>query len=83
MSHKTYCDRCRAECKFRTGRLHMEEMHARASGEMVSSDDYKPFDLCGECIDAVRAFLGDMLIIQHYEPDSVAVGYPPDRAPHP
>jgi hypothetical protein len=67
MSRKTYCDRCGAECKFRTGHMHLTELHARASGEVISTDDYNPFDLCGECVDAVRAFLGDALVVRHYE----------------
>jgi hypothetical protein len=67
VSRKTYCDRCGAECAYRTGHLHLAEMHARAGGEVVSQDDYKPFDLCGGCIDEIRAFLGDALVVHHYD----------------
>jgi hypothetical protein len=34
---------------------------------VVSQDEYNPFDLCGDCIDALRAFLGDALVVHHYE----------------
>jgi hypothetical protein len=67
MSTRHFCDRCGAECAYRTGHLHLSEFHARAGGEVVSQDEYKPFDLCGSCIDETRAFLGDALVVQHYE----------------
>lgn len=86
MSTKHFCDRCGAECAYRTGHVHLSEYHARASGEVVSQDEYKPFDMCGGCIDELRAFLGDALIVQHYGgPDEAVMAspvpqpfYPPD-----
>jgi cytidine deaminase len=67
MSTTTNCDRCGAVCAYRTGHLHLSEYHRRAGGDVVSQDEYKPFDLCGGCIDELRAFLGDALVVHHYE----------------
>lgn len=90
MSQKTYCDRCGAECAYRTGHLHLAEYHRRASGETVSQDEYRPFDLCGGCIDEVRAFLGDALVVVHYDQGENVMAraipqpfYPPDSPPPP
>lgn len=67
MSTTTNCDRCGAVCAYRTGHLHLSEFHRRAGGDVVSQDEYKPFDICGSCIDELRAFLGDALVVHHYE----------------
>lgn len=72
MSHKTYCDRCGAECTGRFGHLHLGETHATNQAEVVAQDDYKPIDLCGHCIDAVKAFIGPAMVVFRYEHGPVA-----------
>jgi hypothetical protein len=49
---KTFCDRNhQQECTSRIGRLHLSVIHQTNKGETVSEDEYRPMDLCGECVD--------------------------------
>ena len=48
---KTFCDRDDHECTSRIGRLHLSVIHQTNKGETVSEDEYRPMDLCGECVD--------------------------------
>ncbi len=53
---KTFCDRGHAaECTSRIGRLHLSVVHQTNKGEIVSEDDYRTMDLCGECLDELLA----------------------------
>lgn len=55
---KTFCDRDGRECEARIGHLHLTVMHQTNKGETVGDDEYKPVELCGECIDElVNQFL--------------------------
>lgn len=53
---KTFCDRSHnAECTYRIGRLHLSVIQQTAKGEVVSEDEYRSIELCGDCIDELLA----------------------------
>lgn len=57
--HKTFCDRSDGrECTARIGYLHLTVVHRTNQGEVVAEDEYKPVEMCGQCIDALIEFFG-------------------------
>jgi hypothetical protein len=79
---KTFCDRGHAaECTSRIGRLHLSVIHQTNKGETVSEDEYRPMDLCGDCVDEL---LNTFLAGRDPLPMMKAVeDYPMDTAPPP
>lgn len=75
---KTFCDRGhQAECTSRIGRLHISVVHQTNKGEVVSEDEYRPMDLCGECIDELMT---TFLAGQSPIPMMTKADYPEDMA---
>lgn len=88
MSSKTFCDRCGKECETRRSVLHMNEMAITNKAEVVSSDDYRPIDLCTHCTDAVKAFIGPAMVVFRFDGPEMAIAravpqpfYPADSPP--
>jgi hypothetical protein len=75
---KIFCDRQHnAECTSRIGRLHLSVTHQTGKGEVVSEDEYRPMDLCGDCIDE---FLATFLVGQSPLPMVKAMAMVADTA---
>jgi hypothetical protein len=82
---KTFCDRNHAaECTSRIGRLHLAVTHQTNKGEVVSEDEYRPMDLCGDCVDellntflAGRDPLPMMKAIEGYPAEDAVMAAPP------
>lgn len=82
---KTFCDRGHAaECTSRIGRLHLSVIHQTNKGETVSEDEYRPMDLCGECLDELLStFLAgrDPMPVNKAEyAEDIAMAAPVERA---
>lgn len=84
---KTFCDRDDHQCTSRIGRLHLSVTHQTNKGEVVSEDEYRPLDLCGDCVDELlNTFLAGKDPLPMIKPgadypgEDVAIAAPPERA---
>src|SRR5690348_14937035 len=77
---KTFCDRDGRECTSRIGYVHIRVAHQTNQGETVGDDEYKPVELCGECIDELKAFFGHKLTFTPMETDVPMTSIPMARA---
>jgi hypothetical protein len=61
---KTFCDRCGTQCVNVTIHLNGAVSHTTNQGEIVGTDEIRPFEVCKNCFTLLQELLGLTVVPQ-------------------